>query len=239
MRKFDEIETDFPEIPIVTLDNGQEITSIDDLLCYDNPHLERYQQLIAREEARIRRIAMMPFQTQLSEWAAHYTTGNEYPFENSSMEILRQRLRGSVLIDLGGGIWDSIQNLARSHGVQTYIKIDRYLSKEEHPHPLTLMKDEENGEMRTIIINGDMLRFISALPTGHFHFTVNGIDRFVIQAQGYHEALADELTRIVTGDSMIFGKQSYIFAELRQFPALHQIQSERNFPHPFIFSKES
>jgi len=132
--------------------------------------------------------------------------------ENELSKFLEVHLRGQLLIDLGAGTGRTVGDICRIFGVKDYVSVDRHYM--DFPNKLESSdisyREEESEGLHEILVNSDMLDFISRMPDNRGNFILNGIDSWVIRENDYFEALAKELIRTTKKDGIIFGIESDI-----------------------------
>lgn len=203
------------------------IISLEDLF---DPQLDasRYAGLIGRQEHELSRgndAVLTPSEYSerwnflVSQSAEHYLNKykglEDYEYIKKDYEtldrLLREHLQDSVLIDLGAGSGHFVKQIARKYKVGTYILVDRDSGHEpsEPPNPQTAISNVQFEDQQRISVKADMLDFIARLRPNALNFTLNGIDRIIIDNIKYHEALAQELLRVAQKGSLIFGVDSH------------------------------
>lgn len=206
----------------------RETISLKDLL---DPQLDssRYAGLIGRQELELargnfavlnpteysERWKFLAFQST-EEYLQKYKGFEDYEYIKEDYEtldrLLREHLQGSVLIDLGAGSGYFVKHIAHKYGVGTYILVDRDYKHENGelpPNPQTPIEYVQVANKQRIKVKADMLDFIARLRPNALNFTLNGIDRIIIDDIRYHEALAQELLRVAQKGSLIFGVDSH------------------------------
>lgn len=154
-----------------------------------------------------------------------------------------ERLRGSVLIDVGGGL-SSMQDFSIDYGVSTYVCVDRFGQTRESPVDPRRPEQESDptDTLHAIVVKADMLDFLSHLKDRSANLVINGIDLNIVPDSKYHEALANELARVVKPGGIIFGDHSEALNVLKRqtppelrsvkFPASEWYQYSLVFERP-------
>lgn len=189
--------------------------SLPALLSYKNPRAEEYARIIERVR---KQVAASEWGSPPDEYAGDWQRVVEpKPDGNDSKykKFLEKKLKGSLLIDLGGGRAADrtgkthIGHVAEKLGVKTYINVERFLSDNVSVDLFTDVSEkvgvEQPKNTKIITVKGDMLDFISRLPDNSANFSMNGIDHFVIEDEEYHNALTTELTRTTKPGGVVFG----------------------------------
>lgn len=132
-----------------------------------------------------------------------------------TLEILREKISGRILVDLGSGPSFYMQALAHSLRVKVYIRVDLFAIGDENlkPDPSADLEDDEWRKHDEELFPGlthaqvkaDMLDFISRVPDESVCVTISGIDRNIIGDQRYHDALAREIIRVLIPGGLVFG----------------------------------
>ena len=131
----------------------------------------------------------------------------------AEVKILKEKLAGRMLIDLGsGGFYMSM--LANELGVRTYLSVDKFAGDKKvqlDPY-VDLIKGQFRDifpNMERIRVKDDMLDFIARVPQGSACVTISGIDMNIIATEAYHEALAKEIMRVLPPGGIVFGNNSH------------------------------
>lgn len=191
-----------------------------ELLAYDNPRLSKYQGLIERE-----RVASKVYLPQ--QFSRHWEEFNDNPEMRS---FFSDKLRGGILVDIGGGQGRVVRNLAKKSGVAKIINVD--VMGEDDMDVFRGKKVEDSISAEVIDVHADMLDFVSRLPDGSCNFSINGIDINVIEDSGYREALFHELVRATRIGGIMFGAGSDIW---RKDGRLNLIPPEKYGGAPDLF----
>jgi len=122
--------------------------------------------------------------------------------------VVKRKLKGQILIDLGsGGDTSTVTFLARETKVAKYFGVDMNIQKESH------------GIIDGLEVNhfgGDMLQFCSKLTTNSCNFVMNGIDFLDKMGGNYLGSLIAEITRATRRGGIVFGRGSEpVVEELR------------------------
>jgi hypothetical protein len=136
----------------------------------------------------------------------------------TARNFFKQKLAGHPLIDLGGGM-GLMRSLASELGSTEYINIDRQHHKNLPPNALEIRHSAplvDNQDALEIDVQADMLDFVSRLKEGVASFTLNGIDRFIVNNPKYHKALGKEILRATKKNGLIFGIQSIALSQLAE-----------------------
>jgi len=128
--------------------------------------------------------------------------------------FLEQKLKGKIVVDLGG---NNMQRLARDMGARVYIAVDLYEFGKEYPadSSLNLSPGKKDGEMEVVSVKSDMLEFLSRLPDKSVCICINGIDGALISYDAYHDALATEISRVISEGGIVFGNDSSCLMNMR------------------------
>lgn len=165
-----------------------------------------YHPIIREEKNR------KPIYAEGEPYAEHWKNFLERATKEE-VQLLKRKLHGKILIDLGGGIsFDvkgkrcspSMQEVVQKLGVAVYVNVDRNFGHYAHPpsYPKNLTKElrivEPKG-MHIAYTENDMLEFIMQMKdtTPNAAFALNGVDRWLIPGRAYHELLAKEITRVL------------------------------------------
>ena len=162
------------------------------------------------------RVARNPFGSPPDEYSEEWMRFlmfaekiEKYP---EDYRFFQEKLKGDILIDLGGGRGTNMKYFARTFGVRTYIDVERYLSKDLPVDPFKDLSEkfvDQPENMQILVVQADMLDFIS---------------RFVIEDPEYHYALAKELVRTTKKGGIVFGINSDALYSLG--PAMKQFERE-------------
>jgi len=218
----------------------EEKVSLRDFLTYENPNLPRYQRLIEEEL----KSGGTTFPQQFSEgWVDIYFNSSpnargeeKYNPQGEQQKELRrlfgEKLQGEILIDVGGGQAEFMQELAKKSGVKRYINVDYWNRESDQPldpyvgrpaqsdYP-RLPENERVRPMEAILVGADMLDFVARLPNNSCNFVINGIDQYTASNNDYRKALMEELIRTTKVGGIVFGMGSDIW--LRDDPRLKDV----------------
>lgn len=150
-------------------------------------------------------------------------------------EILLKKLKGSILVDLGGGRLSRMLPIAETFGASGYVNVDRHITGnfgsvmydpalnqyEKFWDERRAMSGWEGLEFTTsiepAIVYADMLDFVARLPDNCVNFTANGIDKDILgygpEHTDYKAALAREIVRAMKPDGIIFGRNLQAIAD--------------------------
>lgn len=224
------------EKPNATAESAEaENVFLRELLTYENPNLPKYQELITREHADDRSYIPKAFsELWLPTYYNQYKKGEEKFFPSLKQEkvlpYLKEKLRGRMLIDVGGGFASYMAELAKKVNAKTYINIEFTLRGMPKPetspigpeyNPLKgtrrehefehLPEEERKFPLESIDVKTDMLNFVSRLPSGSCCFVVNGIDFYIAKYPEYRKALLEEIKRATENGGVVFGIGSDIW----------------------------
>ncbi|OGG74173.1 hypothetical protein A3A40_00380 [Candidatus Kaiserbacteria bacterium RIFCSPLOWO2_01_FULL_54_20] len=147
--------------------------------------------------------------------------------DEAEHSYFRDRLRGNILVDLGGGRLCRMLSVAGMYDSSAYINVDSYIAggfgdlpydptknqyKAFYEHRSGLpgwVQPQHFPHTEPAIVNADMLDFVSRLPDNSVNFTMNGID-YDILGEGalnikYQWFLAGEIIRTLRPGGIIFG----------------------------------
>ena len=212
------------------------------LLDSSRPVPPEYERLILAQEQR----PISPYETSdvdySREWPRMLRGENE-------QNLMRAKLTGGTLVDLGGGIASHMRALAKQFEASEYLNVD--LNPSLPSDPLHSTADEQDESVHVVQVNSDMLNFLTRMRKASAQFTINGIDELIISEPEYHQALARELVRATKQGGLIFGTNSIVYHHLKPFiesnsPLLRKAPwkwAERDdtqldlMGNPFIFEK--
>jgi hypothetical protein len=102
-------------------------------------------------------------------------------------------------------------------GFKRYVGVDLFLnfSKNENVTKelgFPAIEIQPGYELR---VNADMLLFLQKMPDSCCSIAIDGIDRFVIQMEKYHAAVAEQIMRVVQPGGVVFGTNSRALDYLR------------------------
>ncbi|KKT20830.1 MAG: hypothetical protein UW05_C0026G0006 [Candidatus Giovannonibacteria bacterium GW2011_GWC2_43_8] len=202
--------------------------SLPDILVYENPNRGKYQEIIKSLEARVARNPFgSPPDEYSEEWMRFLMFAEKIEKYPEDYRFFQEKLKVDILIDLGGGRGTNMKYFARTFGVRTYIDVERYLSKDLPVDPFKDLSEkfvDQPENMQILVVQADMLDFISRLPDNFANFNLNGIDSLVIEDPEYHYALAKELVRTTKKGGIVFGINSDALYSLG--PAMKQFERE-------------
>ena len=202
--------------------------SLRNLLTYDNPQRYQYDALTRNMLS----VQMDPTLEKLQRADYSFTL----PWENltkTEKEYLKRKLKDGLLIDLGGNASDFrassvMRRLSRQLGVKTYINVDYCHGGDINPYTSILAPDmveppslkplskkEKSQTINDLLVNDDMLDFVSRLPDNSSNFAINGIDENSLHDQvgSYTQALWREILRSTKKGGVIFGVGSEIWRD--------------------------
>lgn len=200
------------------------------LTSYDNPNKTRYAELAKNNEAwaadktTYLDSGLGDFQTPYGvQWEELYRGTLAHVNRNEDLRtnyeaifvFIKEHCKDSVLVDLGGNNLDifSANNLQAG----MYVGVNRYSDKKgevdpRKPSSISMGTTNVHGlveiSSRSIYVKADMLDFVSRMPDASANFTINGIDRAIIDDIEYHKALAVEIARATRVGGVIFGAGS-------------------------------
>lgn len=214
------------------------------LLSYKNPNDEKYQKLL-----------YTPFRDDDREHV--YTTEYSQTWWNFIREeektILNEKLRDSILVDLGAGIPvdnRSIAQLVAHAGVKTYIQVDRFFPRNKKYDVNKPYEIESGKGSRVARFKADMLDFTSHLKSDSVNFVINGIfyggrvpdgghPSLDAKVDKYDTFLAEEMVRATKKGGIIFGNASDVLAKLSKMNELAILSEQRIMQHQkLIFEKK-
>lgn len=157
-------------------------------------------------------------------------------------DVLKQRLKGAVLIDLGAGSAGSflaMAHFAAAYGVREYIAVDRYADYSSAERGMEQFVHQKYPETVFRAVNDDMLRFIGHQPDESASVCMVSIDSAILASkerfatEEYMQEIAMQIARVVPLDGVAFGANS---------PALFGLESfgfKGSFENPgYIFTRE-
>lgn len=201
----------------------KKITSLKDLL---DPQQDasRYADLIGRQEHELTRgnFAVLNSTEYSERWNFLVSQSAEKYLQFKDVyareeyetldRLFREHLQGAVLIELGSGSGYYVEQIAHKYKMGTYIRVDRdsgHKYSELRPDPQIAIEDVQIEDLQRISVKADMLDFVARLRPNTANFTLNGIDRIIIDNVKYHEALVQEILRVAQSGSLIFGVDSH------------------------------
>ena len=193
-----------------------------------NPNLSDYEEKIARLSDR--------FQQFGDQYAEHWLemVREGYGGTPEMVGVLREKLRGKLLLDLGGGytlgkgskgIMQSVmQDVSQELGVKEYINVDRHFTR-QRPSPFSFAPTDVTEElgipqpngMHILYVQEDMLAFLAHMPSEvpNLAIALNGIDAFVVPTQqryspggSYFEMLVKEIARVLPKGGVVLTQGS-------------------------------
>ncbi len=123
---------------------------------------------------------------------------------------LNGHLKGHVLIDLEcgkGSSVENIMNLAKENGASVYVGVSIHLNK-------TFIKYLELPKMDMVLINGDVLSFLSLLPPNSVNYTINGVNSSIFKKEKDIEKIAAIVDK--TTKNIVFGVTNDVFPILEE-----------------------
>ena len=155
--------------------------------------------------------------------------------------LLREKLRGRLLLDLGAGNTESITamaHLAAVLGASGYIAVDAYVDYNRAEGLLDNFVGQSYPGMVLRAFNDDMLLFLAKLEDGCANVVMNSIDRCMLVAPShfvgemYGLELASEIARVVPAGGIAFGVNSPNLERLLRFGFRGKIETPG-----YIFTK--
>ena len=209
--------------------------NLQELLSYDNPRRQEYEELVRLEEYALKTFRMnrMPITNFSRVWDE--IIGSQTPKKDSFSKerknvqrFIKVGLTGEILIDLGSGPincldTDNLTSIAKMLGASAYIGVEKF------PSDLSLALDlykniadprliESRAPMDHLEVKADMLEFISRVKSNSANITINGIDASVLwDTRSYSEALAREIARVVRVGGIAFGHNSDVSTYLGNY----------------------
>ena len=156
-------------------------------------------------------------------------------------QLLREKLKGRRLVDLGAGNTGSITamaHLAAALGASEYIAVDAYVNYERAEGLLDNFVGQSYPQMVLRALNDDMLLFLAKLEDGCANVVMNSIDRCMLVAPShliaemYGLELASEIARVVPDGGIAFGVNSPNLERLLRFGFRGKIETPG-----YIFTK--
>lgn len=193
-----------------------------ELLGFKHPHKDLLTAMIPSQETRLAKqkaAALYKFLVEKdgmgtefsSAWWEELFTNDLY---KSDIAILENKLSGTPLIDLGGGVknFTNMQQFAAKMGASAYINVDCFLDSSCESDPYRVMNDPKaqalTPSMPIALVPSDMLEFLSLLQSNSVNITLNGIDYAMIGDETYHYILAQEIVRVTRKGGICFGTGS-------------------------------
>lgn len=194
----------------------------------DNPNLPDYEEKIDSLENK--------FQEFGDQYARHWQEMIEQGLGGTpeKVAVLRENLRGKLLVDLGGGhtlgdgpkgIMQSImQDVALELGVKDYVNVDRHFTR-SRPSTFSFEPTDVTDElgiaqpkgMHVLYVREDMLAFLAHMQseTPNLAIALNGIDSFVIPDRGrfgrgdsYFKMFVKEIERVLPKGGVVLTQGS-------------------------------
>lgn len=157
------------------------------------------------------------------------------------IEFFRTRLSGNVLVDLGGGA-GTMKGPSRIWEVGTYVNVDRgvygkLINEASLSDATTAVADKVEAGLHINGVNADILEFVTRMQTGVGNFSINGIDKFIVDDPQYNQALAQEIVRATKTGGLIFGIESDVFENFKIMATadkspIRKIDVERELDYP-------
>jgi SAM-dependent methyltransferase len=124
-----------------------------------------------------------------------------------NLPLLREKLAGKVLVDLGCGMGMSVRialKFAAACGVAHYVGID--LGHQEYfKDGKAFVSSHMPSGMEITLFQEDMLEFAKCLLDGSVNVLINGIYPEIIRDRKYQMALSQEIARVVYKGGVVFG----------------------------------
>ncbi|MCK4319077.1 hypothetical protein KAW38_00715 [Candidatus Micrarchaeota archaeon] len=123
---------------------------------------------------------------------------------------LNGHLKGQVLVDLEcgkGSSVENIMNLAKENEASVYVGVSIHLNK-------TFIKYLELPKMDMVLINGDVLSFLSLLPPNSVNYTINGVNSSIFKKEKDIERIAAIVDK--TTKNIVFGVTNDVFPMLKE-----------------------
>jgi|SRR3989339_1276063 len=174
------------------------------------------------------------FQWYSKSWRDEY-----YKDDPNVQSIFRKFFPNSVLIDLGGGGFSGVRFVAQNFEKINYVNVDRNAvyteekdreTEESNTFKTINEKDDDDDKEKGnkyLSVRADMLDFVSHLQSGVYNFSINGIDKAIIDNEEYHKYLTQELLRVSEPGSLIFGTKSRVLKFLNEEAQLENPKVKR------------
>lgn len=134
---------------------------------------------------------------------------NEILDEREAYQILKKKLEGDVLIDLGCDCYVSRgPMIADILGASLYVGVEKYINNKYFDESSNKFKEDlkEDVSIDVDLIVQDMLVYVSALPDNSANFMISGIDNIIIPDKRYWIALEEQIRRALKpGGVVILG----------------------------------
>ena len=135
-------------------------------------------------------------------------------FKEEASEILKNKLKNRVLIDIGAGPIGGMENhvliFVKKLDVKSYIAVELYHFDDES----TLSKESKSlskkYKIKISLIKKDMLTFLNSLPDNFGNILISGIDDTIIPETFYRRSLVQEIVRVIPKGGIIINKKSLI-----------------------------
>ena len=195
--------------------------ALGELLRRTSPKLSEYRSLIASIEFERAMGSLPPKLTHADQWAQVFDDHLSRRVRSAGVQEIVDRTSGQLMLDLGGGEPPAervslLQDLAVLLGVSSFISVERYaLANDQGIFPAEISQDlgaalqiPQPPQTQAMLVQGDMLEFLAALPDNCCNVTMNGIDGFVVHYPQYHDFVADELARVLLPGGVAFGSNA-------------------------------
>jgi hypothetical protein len=140
-------------------------------------------------------------------------------------EDINGRLKGAILLDLGGGcrqeLLEPVEEFARQQGVSKVIHVDYRPGNRP---------DHTSRGLVVAHVHSDMLAFLAKQPSRSMSVTINGIDSCVIEQEAYAAAVGEEVSRVVPAGGLAFGYHAWPLRFLKGFSPIKEIGSGQDMP---------
>lgn len=222
------------------------VITLDDLIDSDRVVPKEYQELIKIAEEN-------PFLARAEfsdDWNDFLRKPDSAP---KARDFFQERLKDSVLVDLGGGQFSLMKFLASIFEASAYVNVDKYnLDMREgetdmfFPAKRIGYANSPTRTMRTISVCSDMLSFVSRMKDNSANFALNGIEHIAVASnayvkesvnetsKAYWEALANELVRATRSKGIIVGLNSQVGYNLMEKVEKLSSQIKNLDPNLFI-----
>lgn len=220
------------EKPAVVKEGKKEIMSLGDFLISPDLKYDRIIEATISKQEKVKE-SFAQDADLAAQYAKLWTEMSERSKSNNiepekreeikhRLELLSEKLRGEILVDLGGGS-GLMKGFAKEMGVSVYILADPHLP--DYPDkPIDPLNDlsnptESDKDMQTIKLKADALDFTRRLPPNSVNFTINGMDLFVFMRsvpyphRHYITFLKEEVIRATKEGGIIFGSGTTIIDE--------------------------
>lgn len=208
---------------------------------YENPDTEDHKNFLLKIDAEIKRMGKRygAFSAQGDAHAAPWLSFIEERSKSqkprsqkevSELDVLRSKVNGATVIDLGGSKYPVMEKVAEGLGAKVYIDVDRHFEVNGNP-TATSFRDclaevrgqlsDKDGLMTTIYTKADMLLFLSKMhpESPGVVIALNGIDSTIIDdyefrssfdegTKFYNQRLAEEIARVLPHGSIVMSSNS-------------------------------